>query len=120
MTSPAVGAVAPTIDAPASPTTAEAAATGPMRGTATPAPVAPLASESYPASNDMLVLNQSSRRGLWSYYAEDYARLRGCAIGDRGAMLLQEANGFEVLEVECSGGPNVLVKCRGGVCEPMR
>jgi hypothetical protein len=68
----------------------------------------------------MLVLNQGARKGLWAYYAEDFARLRGCALGERGAMLLQETDGFEVHEVQGVGSSNQLVKCRGGVCEPMR
>ncbi|KAA6184858.1 hypothetical protein F2Q65_11140 [Thiohalocapsa marina] len=70
--------------------------------------------------NDMLVLDSSARKGLWAYYAEDYARLRGCRLGDRGAMLLQERRGFELHEVDCLGGANMLLKCQGGICEPMR
>lgn len=109
--------VAPTIEAPRSPTTAaEAAAPAPR----TPAPVAPTVAADSGAVNEMLALNQGSRKGLWAYYAEDFARLRGCALGDRGAMLLQETNGFEIHEVQCVGSSNQLVKCRGGVCEPMR
>jgi hypothetical protein len=87
---------------------------------ATATPAAPAAIVEATPRNDMLVLNESARKGLWSYYAEDYARLRGCAIGDRGAMLLQENPTFELHEVECVGSANLLVKCQGGVCEPMR
>lgn len=83
-------------------------------------PAAPATGVAAVPRNDMLVLNESTRKGLWSYYAEDYARLRGCAIGDRGAMLLQETPTFELHEVECVGAANVMVKCQGGVCEPMR
>ncbi|MBK1631251.1 hypothetical protein CKO31_10970 [Thiohalocapsa halophila] len=118
--------VAPTIDDPGSPSTAAeaaapsaqppAAAANPGAG---PAAVTP-ASGSGGSRNDMLVLNQGSRKGLWAYYAEDFARLRGCALGDRGAVLLQETDGFEVHEVQCVGSSNQLVKCRGGVCEPLR
>ena len=68
----------------------------------------------------MMVLNASGRKGLWAYYAEDYARLRGCAIGDRGATLLQETSAFELHEVACVGADNMLVKCQGGVCEGVR
>jgi hypothetical protein len=120
--------IAPTIEAPASPRTAAEAATpsalrpgpSPSGAVPAPAPVAPTTPVEAAGSNDMLVLNQASSKGLWAYYAEDYARLRGCAIGDRGATLLNQTDGFEVHEVECVGGANVLVKCRGGVCEPMR
>ncbi len=119
--------LAPTIEAPASPTTAAEAAPSVLRpgpsldgGVPSPAPVAPTVPVETAASNDMLVLSQDARKGLWAYYAEDYARLRGCAIGDRGAMLLQQSDGFELHEVECDGAANVLVRCRGGVCEPLR
>ena len=120
--------VAPTIEPPASPTTAAEAATpaqprpglSPSGGGPAPAPGAPTVPMESAGSNDMLVLNQGARKGLWSYYAEDYARLRGCKLGDRGATLMQQAGGVEVHEVECVGKANVLVKCRGGVCEPMR
>ncbi len=82
-------------------------------------PAVPTASNT-PPRNDMLVLNNSGRKGLWAYYAEDYARLRGCAIGDRGATLLQETPVFELHEVPCVGAANVLVKCQGGVCQGVR
>jgi hypothetical protein len=72
------------------------------------------------SSNDMLVLNTSARKGLWAYYAEDYARLRGCAVGDLGAVLLQETADYELHEVHCDGSENILLKCRGGLCTPMR
>jgi hypothetical protein len=93
--------------------------TGPDTGGNFPAP-APIGPMETGAGNDMLVLSQASSKGLWAYYAEDYARLRGCALGDRGAVLLNQTDGFEVHEVECVRGTNVLVKCRGGVCELMR
>jgi hypothetical protein len=35
-------------------------------------------------------------------------------------MLLREQDGFEVHEIECTGASNILVQCRGGVCEPLR
>jgi hypothetical protein len=122
-----IGAVAPTIAPPASPRTAAEAASpsalrpGPSLGSvASPAPIAPTAPVEIGGSNEMLVLNQGSRKGLWSYYAEDYARLRGCKLGDRGAVLLQDTDGYELHEVQCVGSSNVRVRCRGGVCEPLR
>jgi hypothetical protein len=127
-TAASAGTVAPTIAAPASPRTAAEAATpsalrpGPSPGGSLPgpAPIAPTAPVEVGGSNEMLVLNQGSRKGLWSYYAEDYARLRGCKLGDRGAVLLQDTDGYELHEVQCVGGANVRVRCRGGVCEPLR
>ena len=90
--------------------------------TAIPAvpPIAGAAPDNAALSNDMLVLNSGARKGLWAYYAEDYARLRGCAIGDRGAVLMQETASFELHEVECAGTANIMVKCQGGVCEGVR
>lgn len=82
-------------------------------------PAVPAVSDAAPR-NDMLVLNDSGRKGLWAYYAEDFARLRGCAIGDRGATLLQETPAFELHEVTCVDADNMLVKCQGGVCEGVR
>ncbi|MCF7992674.1 MAG: hypothetical protein K9M02_19700, partial [Thiohalocapsa sp.] len=70
--------------------------------------------------NDMLVLSQSTRKGLWAYYAEDYAREQGCRVGDRGAVLLQETVEYELHEVECIDAPNRLLRCQGGVCRAMR
>ncbi|MGB5833918.1 MAG: hypothetical protein WBG92_18290 [Thiohalocapsa sp.] len=90
---------------------------GGLPSTATSA--APVLTEPAPR-NDMLVLNSSSRKGLWAYYAEDYARLRGCAIGDRGAVLMQETPTFELHEVECAGSSNMLLKCQGGVCNAVQ
>jgi hypothetical protein len=127
-TAGAPGMVAPTIAAPNSPTTAAEAATpsrlrpgpGAAGSGVVPAPVAPSVTVGPAGSNEMLVLSPGGRKGLWSYYAEDFARLRGCTLGDRGAMLLQERDGFELHEVECVGTANVLVRCRGGICEPLR
>lgn len=100
--------------------TAQRAATGVDGAVAGPSPIAPTAPADSGAPNEMLVLNRQGRKGLWAYYAEDFARLRGCTLGGRGAVLLQETDGFEVHEVACVGRSNLLVKCRGGVCEPMR
>jgi len=94
----------------------------PASGTGLPATTTPaVASREQPAGgNNMLVLDTSARKGLWAYYAEDYARLRGCSLGDRGAVLLQETDTFELHEVECAGAANMLVKCQGGICQAMR
>ena len=125
---PAQPAPQPTYVAEASPAMPAASAAG-LPETATPAvtpapspATSPAASPAVDAAprNDMMVLNSSARKGLWAYYAEDYARLRGCAIGDRGAVLMQEASAFELHEVECIGAANLLVKCQGGVCEGIR
>jgi hypothetical protein len=69
--------------------------------------------------NSMLVLDGQTRRGLWSFYAEASARERGCAVGERGAVLLNTSSEFELHEVQCDGGPNLLLRCQGGVCREM-
>ncbi|ESQ17184.1 MAG TPA: hypothetical protein DDY14_11060 [Chromatiaceae bacterium] len=125
--------VAPTIDEPEPPAALSADTTAalptassqglPESATPAVAPAVEQVTESpgeAAVRNDMLVLNNNTRKGLWAYYAEDFARLRGCAIGERGALLMQETTAFELHEVECIGGPNLLVKCQGGVCEGMR
>lgn len=123
---PAPAAPAPVVSAPPAPVVSAAAAPSPPPSAAAspspsppPAPVVRQAPVTAP-SNDMLVLNAGARKGLWAYYAEDYARLRGCAVGNLGAVLLQETADYELHEVHCDGSENVLLKCRGGVCSPMR
>jgi hypothetical protein len=85
-----------------------------------PAVAGPIGDARPSTTNDMLVLDSSARKGLWAYYAEDYARLRGCAVDDLGAVLLQETSSYELHEVHCSGSANFLLRCQGGVCEEMR
>lgn len=100
----------------------------PIPPLAAPSPAAPVATTlppllstpDTPVGNDMLVLNPSARKGLWAYYAEDYARLRGCAVGALGAVLLQEAATYELHEVHCDGSNNFLLRCQGGVCQETR
>ncbi|WP_462322726.1 hypothetical protein [Halochromatium sp.] len=67
-------------------------------------------------SNDMLVLDGQARRGLWTFYAEASARERGCAVSERGAVLLSTTTAFELYEVQCIDNPNLLLRCQGGVC----
>jgi hypothetical protein len=69
--------------------------------------------------NAMMVLDSEARRGLWSFYAEASARERGCSVGERGAILLNTSSEFELHEVQCDGGPNLLLRCQGGVCREM-
>ena len=89
-------------------------------GAPMPQPIAPSEPPLTVAQNEMLVLDAGARKGLWAYYAEDEARSRGCELGERGAVLLQQADTFELHEVECRGGPNMLLRCQGGVCSDMR
>ena len=66
--------------------------------------------------NEMLVLDGQARRGLWTFYAEASARERGCAVGERGAVLLSTTTAFELYEVQCNAQQNLLLRCQGGVC----
>lgn len=108
---------APVPAASPAPLPQQSTASAPAAGAALPPAPAPAT----PAQrNEMLVLNSGARKGLWAYYAEDYARLRGCVLGEQGAVLLQETSAYELHEVHCDGRDNYLLRCQGGVCTPMR
>jgi hypothetical protein len=72
--------------------------------------------ESVPPDRNMLTLNQASGTGTWAYYAEQYARLRGCEVTDQGAELIESRSNSEILKVPCYGADSFLVKCQNGVC----
>jgi hypothetical protein len=72
--------------------------------------------ESVPPDQNMLTLNQASGTGTWAYYAEQYARLRGCNVTDKGAELIESRASSEILKVPCHGADSFLVKCQNGVC----
>lgn len=72
------------------------------------------------ARNDLVALSGASpRRGLWAYYAEDYAHTQGCTPDDRGAVMLTQTADAEVHEVHCAGGGNFVMSCREGSCQRM-
>jgi hypothetical protein len=66
--------------------------------------------------NPMLALGGQPRRGIWAFYAEASARERGCTVGERGAILLNTTPPFELHEVQCTNGGNLLLQCQGGIC----
>lgn len=66
--------------------------------------------------NSMLALNEQAFSGSWGAYAIESASQRGCAVGGRGAVLLNESDGGELHEVQCDNGPNLLLRCQGGIC----
>ena len=74
----------------------------------TPEPVEP--------KDNMLTLNQTNGTGVWAYYAEQYARLRGCNVTDEGAQLINSGADGEILKVSCVGSDSYLLKCRNGAC----
>lgn len=76
----------------------------------------PTAEEPVPLDQNMLTLNQSSGAGTWAYYAEQYARLRGCDVTDEGAVLIESRSDSEIHKVPCTSADSFLVKCQNGVC----
>lgn len=98
------------------------AATAPIASATAPPSANPLPSTLSGAptltsgNNPMLALDDQPRRGLWAFYAEASARERGCAVGERGAVLLNTSPDFELHEVQCNGGRNLLLRCQGGIC----
>jgi hypothetical protein len=54
--------------------------------------------------------------GVWAYHAEEYAAARGCVLGDRGAILVDDRDGSELHRVHCDGGGSVLVRCDRTAC----
>jgi hypothetical protein len=100
---PAPDTVAP--EPPAQP------AAGPVAAPSPP-PSAPVAS----APNDMLRLNVPVPSGIWAYYAEHYARIRGCNLAGEGAVLINKTADFEEHRVYCEDGKTFLVRCNAGTC----
>jgi hypothetical protein len=68
----------------------------------------------------MMALNQPAPTGVWAYYAEHYARVRGCTIAGEGAVLVEKQPDYEMHRVYCEGGQTFLVRCNAGVCRGMR
>ena len=64
----------------------------------------------------MLSLSQASGTGTWAYYAEQYARLRGCNVTDAGSVLVESRADGEIHKVACVGADSLLLKCQNGTC----
>lgn len=64
------------------------------------------------------MIEQSSSSGgvSWAYYAEQYARLRGCNVDSGGAILVESRSDGEIFKVPCVGAESVLVQCHNGEC----
>lgn len=109
-----VGGPAPVVDA--SPTltrTTPVATTQPM---SRPASLPQPAAEPIPADENMMALSPSSGSVSWAYYAEQYARLRGCNVGPQGAIMIDSRSDGEIHKVPCDGADSVLVQCQNGEC----
>lgn len=58
--------------------------------------------------------------GIWAYYAEHHARIRGCQITATGAQLLERRQLAEIHRVDCQDGRHFLVQCHAGDCHDLR
>jgi hypothetical protein len=74
------------------------------------------ATESIPAGENMMALYPSAGAVSWSYYAEQYARLRGCNVSPQGSILIDARSDGEIHKVPCEGADSVLVQCQNGEC----
>ncbi len=54
--------------------------------------------------------------GVWAYYAEAFATDRGCALADRGAVLVGDGDAGELHQVHCRDGSSVMVRCNRISC----
>lgn len=72
------------------------------------------------AGNSLVALTPPAATGVWAYYAEQYASLRGCNVTDTGAELVENRAGAEVHKVSCTGGESFLLSCQDGACRALR
>jgi len=82
----------------------------PTAGSATPKPLPSGGSALEPAAIEPSPDN-SAPIGLWAYYAERYAGSLGCALHDRGAVLVQARQRDEIHRVYCTNRAPVMVRC---------
>ncbi len=75
-----------------------------------------LDSRAAPAGGGLLTLSQTTRSGMWAYYAEQYAMTRGCTLTDEGAVLIEHQPDHEIHEVACWNLPTFRLRCHNGVC----
>lgn len=72
--------------------------------------------ERIPDSENMMALSPSSGDVSWAYYAEQYARLRGCNVDPGGSILVDSRSDGEIHKVPCVGSDSILVQCQNGEC----
>jgi hypothetical protein len=86
------------------------------RAISTPSP--PVVTDRAPTArpNDMLALNRQIEPGVWDYYAEHYAKIRGCELSGEGAVLEQKLPEYEIHKVFCENEAPFRVKCSAGTC----
>ncbi len=118
--SPATTASAPE-PAPTAAAAASTATVAPIEDRSdvtSPTPATTSAAPSYPP-NDMLALDRETQTGVWSYYAEHYAKIRDCELSDKGAVLEDKTPEHEFYRVHCDDQKTFLVKCNAGTCRGM-
>lgn len=86
------------------------------RYAATTPPPRPSTAPASPTENMMALNRQQGEQGVWTYYAEHYAKIRGCEVSDAGAMLQEKTSEHEVHRVYCEDEKTFLVKCNAGTC----
>jgi hypothetical protein len=114
---PPAGRPAPVVDASAIPQrrVSPPVSTQPMT-LPEPIPDPSVAAEAPLEGDSMLALYPSSTDVSWSYYAEQYARLRGCNVAPTGAILIDSRTDGEILKVPCNGADSMIVQCQNGDC----
>ncbi|MCU0834096.1 MAG: hypothetical protein MUC77_06615 [Chromatiaceae bacterium] len=113
----AIAAPVQPIPPPQPPSPARPSAAPVTSATTTRAPAPVVAASPDPASSNMLKLSTApSATGVWAYYAEHYARVRGCRLAGDGAVLLRKTPEYEEHRVYCEGGQTFQVRCNAGVC----
>ncbi|RKT47510.1 hypothetical protein [Thiocapsa rosea] len=81
-----------------------------------PEPLPQPAAETIPNSENMMALSPLPGSVSWAYYAEQYARLRGCNVEPSGSILIDSRSDGEIHKVPCAGADSVLVQCQNGDC----
>lgn len=76
--------------------------------------------EPLPPEENLLTLSETSGTGSWAYYAEQYARLRGCSVAGQGSILIESRSDGEIHKVPCQGSDSFLLKCQNGVCRDLQ
>jgi len=101
---------------PAVATTAATAATVEDRTAGAAPPSAAVSSTPTGPRENMMTLDRQTAPGIWSYYAEHYAKIRGCELSGSGAVLEQKLPEYEIHRVYCDNEKTFLVQCNAGTC----
>jgi hypothetical protein len=109
------GGPAPVVDASPSIRTIPSAATTQPMTLPDPIPQGPPV-ETISSDENMMALYPAAETVSWAYYAEQYARLRGCNVSSQGSILIDSRSDGEIHKVPCDGADSVLVQCYNGEC----